>query len=133
MSETLYTETEAGVRSIVLCRAAEYNTITLQLREELDAAIEDADRDRDARVILANANRDSEIARGEGDAEATRIYAEAYGSDPDFYSFTRSLEAYRKSIDGKTTLVLSPDSEFFRYLQSSQPSAPGPVSAPPGP
>ncbi|MGI9591225.1 MAG: protease modulator HflC [Myxococcota bacterium] len=90
-----------------------------------------AEADRDARVILANAKRDSEIARGEGDAEATRIYAESYGSDPDFYSFTRSLEAYRKSIDGKTTLVLSPDSEFFRYLQSSQPEPP--VSAPPGP
>ena len=90
-----------------------------------------AEADRDARIILANANRDSEIARGEGDAKATRIYAEAYGSDPDFYSFVRSLQAYRKSIDGKTTLVLSPDSEFFRFLKSSDPDRPPRVSAPP--
>jgi len=92
-----------------------------------------AEADRDALVIVANARRDAEIARGEGDAGAARIYAEAYGSDSDFYSFTRSLEAYRKSIDGKTTLVLSPEAEFFRYLQSSQPDAPAPVSAPPAP
>ena len=56
---------------------------------------------------------------GEGDAEATRIYAEAYGSDPDFYEFTRSLEAYRKTIGSDTTLVLSPESEFFQFLERS--------------
>jgi membrane protease subunit HflC len=90
-----------------------------------------AEADRDAQVIVAHANRDAEIARGTGDAEATRIYAEAYGADPDFYSFMRSLEAYRKSIDGKTTLVLSPESEFFRYLENSQPDGTPPVSSPP--
>jgi membrane protease subunit HflC len=90
-----------------------------------------AEADRDARIIVANANRDAEIARGEGDAQATRIYAEAYSSDPDFYSFTRSLQAYRKTLDGKTTLVLSPKSEFFRYLESSNPAENRPVSAPP--
>jgi len=76
-----------------------------------------AEADRDARVIVANARRDAEIQRGQGDAEAARIYAEAYAGDPDFYSFTRSLEAYRKTIDAKTTLVLSPDTEFFQYLE----------------
>ena len=90
-----------------------------------------AEADRDAQVIVAHAKRDAEIARGTGDAEATRIYAEAYGEDPDFYAFMRSLEAYRKSIDAKTTLVLSPGSEFFRYLESSQPGGVEPVSAPP--
>lgn len=75
-----------------------------------------AEADRDARVIVANARRDSEIQRGAGDAEAARIYGEAYSSEPDFYAFMRSLEAYRKTIDAKTTLVLSPDTEFFKYL-----------------
>ena len=76
-----------------------------------------AEADREARVIVANARRDAEIQRGAGDAEAARIYGEAYAADPDFYAFTRSLEAYRKTIDGKTTLVLSPDTEFFQYLE----------------
>jgi modulator of FtsH protease HflC len=76
-----------------------------------------AEADRDARVIVANARRDSEITRGVGDAEAARIYGAAYSAEPDFYSFVRSLEAYRKAIDGKTTLVLSPDTEFFKYLE----------------
>jgi membrane protease subunit HflC len=79
-----------------------------------------AEADREARVIVANARRDAEIMRGEGDAEATRIYAEAYGSDPDFYGFTRSLEAYRKTIDADTTLVLSPESEFFQFFERSE-------------
>jgi membrane protease subunit HflC len=81
-----------------------------------------ADADREARVTVANANKEGEIARGEGDAEAARIYAEAYSRNPDFYAFLRSMEAYRKTIGKGTTLVLSPDSEFFRYLD-------GPVSA----
>ena len=77
-----------------------------------------AEADAEARLIVANARRDAELARGQGDAEATRIYAESYGADPDFYEFVRSLEAYRKSIDEGTTLVLSPKSEFFQFLQS---------------
>lgn len=75
-----------------------------------------AEADRDARVIVAEATRDSEILRGEGDAEAARIYAEAYTADPEFYDFVRSLEAYRKTIGSNTTLVLPPDSEFFRLF-----------------
>ena len=82
-----------------------------------------ADADRDARIIVANAQRDAEIARGTGDAEAARIYAEAYGTDPEFYAFHRSLEAYRTSIDEGTTLVLSPDAEFFRFFESATPRA----------
>jgi membrane protease subunit HflC len=80
-----------------------------------------AEADRDARVIVANAQRDAEIQRGVADAEAARIYAEAYATDPDFYSFLRSLEAYRNSIDEDTTLVLSPEAEFFRFFQSATP------------
>ena len=78
-----------------------------------------ADADAEARVIVANGNREAEIAKGQGDAEAARLYAEAYGSAPEFYAFTRSLEAYRKTINAKTTLVISPDSEFFRFFESA--------------
>jgi membrane protease subunit HflC len=78
-----------------------------------------ADADREARVTVANANKEGEIARGEGDAEAARIYAEAYSRNPDFYAFLRSMEAYRKTIGKGTTLVVSPDSEFFRYLDNA--------------
>jgi membrane protease subunit HflC len=79
-----------------------------------------AEADREARVIVANARRDAEIQRGAGDAEAARIYAEAYAADADFYAFVRSLEAYRKTIDDKTTLVLSPDTELFQYLEGQK-------------
>ena len=58
------------------------------------------------------------MLRGEGDAEAARIYADAYQKAPDFYEFTRSLEAYRKTIGKGTTLVLPPDHEFFQTMQS---------------
>jgi len=84
-----------------------------------------AGADREARVIVAEARRDAEIVRGEGDAEASRIYAEAYGGDPAFYDFVRSLEAYRKTIDGRTTIVTSPRSEFFRFLESATPGENG--------
>jgi membrane protease subunit HflC len=80
-----------------------------------------AEAEREARVIVANARRDAEILRGEGDAEAARIYADAYGVDPGFYAFVRSLEAYRKTIGDGTTLVLSPDSEFFEFLERAGP------------
>jgi membrane protease subunit HflC len=75
-----------------------------------------AKANREAREMLAQANSDSEIRRGEGDAEAARIYAQAYSKDPDFYAFVRSLEAYRKTLGDKTTLVVPPDHEFFKYL-----------------
>jgi len=76
-----------------------------------------ADADRQSTVIMAEAYRDSEIIRGEGDAEAARIYAEAYSGDAEFYSFVRSLTAYKESFgSGSDVLLLKPDSEFFRYL-----------------
>ncbi len=80
-----------------------------------------ADADRQVQVIGAEAYRDAQKTRGEGDAEASRIYAAAYGRDPGFYSFFRSLEAYRTSFDqGNGTLVLDPRSEFLRYLMDSK-------------
>jgi membrane protease subunit HflC len=78
-----------------------------------------ASADRDAKVIVANAKGEAQISRGEGDAESTRIYAAAYGKAPEFYAFVRSLEAYRKTIGEGTTLVLSPNSEFFQFFVES--------------
>lgn len=76
-----------------------------------------ADADRQSTVILAEAYRDSEVIRGEGDAQAARIYADAYNRDAEFYSFYRSLTAYKESFgSGGDVLLLKPDSEFFRYL-----------------
>jgi membrane protease subunit HflC len=81
-----------------------------------------ADADRQRRVLLAEAYRGSEEARGDGDALAAAIYAKAYGMDQEFYAFYRSLRAYRESFASKSdVLVLDPSSEFFRYLQKSQP------------
>lgn len=77
-----------------------------------------AEADRESQVIVAEARRGAEIERGKGDAEAARIYAEAYSVDPEFYAFVRGLEAYRKTLGTGTTLVLPPDHEFFRLFQS---------------
>jgi len=76
-----------------------------------------AEADRERTVILAEAQKTSDILRGEGEAERTRVFAEAASQDPDFYSFYRSLSAYRDSLSGQdTTLVIAPNSEFFRYF-----------------
>ncbi len=75
-----------------------------------------AQADREEAQILAEAYRESEILRGQGQAQATRIYGEAIARDPEFYEFTRTLEAYRKFLDEKTTLVLPSDSELMRLL-----------------
>jgi membrane protease subunit HflC len=78
--------------------------------------------DRERRVILAEAERQSQVLRGEGDAEAIRIFAEAFSRDVDFFSFYRSMQAYRTALaDGTTSLVLSPDNEFFRYFDDLAP------------
>jgi membrane protease subunit HflC len=70
-------------------------------------------------VLIADARRRSEILRGEGDAERTKIFAEAANKDPEFYNFYRSLQAYSKVLQpGDTTMVLSPDSDFFRYFEN---------------
>jgi membrane protease subunit HflC len=79
-----------------------------------------ANADREQIVILADANRESQIIRGEGDALAAQIYANAYNKDPEFYTFYRSIDAYRQSIGQPgDILVIEPDNEFFRYLNES--------------
>lgn len=79
-----------------------------------------SEADKERTIILADAYRGSQIIRGEGDARAAEIYANAYSQDPEFYEFYRSIDAYRKSM-GKSgdILVLDPNNEFFRYLNSS--------------
>ena len=76
----------------------------------------EGDADRERTVILAEAERESQTLRGEGEAESRRILNAAQGRDPEFYGFFRSLEAYRASLGDDTTVVLSPDSDFFRYF-----------------
>ena len=78
-----------------------------------------ADADKQRTVMVAEARRQSEILRGEGDAKSIEIYANAFGQDKDFFSFYRSMQAYRKTFSEQgTSLVLSPDSEFFRFFGS---------------
>ena len=91
--------------------------------EELAEGIR-AEADRQSIVIRAEAYRDSENIRGEGDAQAAAIYADAFNKDPEFYEFTRSLNAYVETFsDSGDVLVISPDSDFFKYLNSSLPEA----------
>jgi len=83
-----------------------------------------ADADRQKTVIEAGAYREAELIRGEGDATAAKVYAEAYEKNAEFYSFHRSLQAYRQSFSGSgDIMVLKPDSDFFKYL--SEPKLPG--------
>lgn len=79
--------------------------------------------DRDVQIIFGEANRKADELRGQGDAEKTRVLAEAYGRDPEFSAFFRSMLAYEHSFQkGDTRMVLSPDSPFFRYFSQSQPA-----------
>ena len=78
-----------------------------------------ADADRQKQIIVAEAYRDAQRIKGEGDAQAARIYAEAYGRNAEFYSFYRSLEAYRAALRNKgDVMVLEPSSDFFKYLKN---------------
>jgi len=78
-----------------------------------------ANAERERTVLVANAKKDAEILRGNGDAEKNRIFAKAFGQDPDFFAFYRSMQAYREAIsDDDTTMILSPESDFFRYFGS---------------
>jgi membrane protease subunit HflC len=75
-----------------------------------------AEADRDRTVILAEATKQAQIISGKGDAQSIEIYAKAFGQDPKFYAFYRSLQAYRTALDNGSTFVLSPDSPFFKYF-----------------
>jgi membrane protease subunit HflC len=84
-----------------------------------------AEADRAATVIVAEANRESEQVRGDGDATRTNTFAEAYGANPEFFDFYRSMQAYQAGLKpGTTRMLLSPDSEFFRYFNDATGAAP---------
>lgn len=113
-------------QSIYARMRAERNAVAREHRAEGQAQAEFIRADVDARVtvMLADAEREAREIQGEGNAEAARIYAEAYGQDPEFFAFLRSMQAYQETFaDGNDVLVLSPDSEFFRYLNQMTPSS----------
>jgi membrane protease subunit HflC len=98
---------------------AERQRIAEQFRSEGQgrAAEIDGDTKRSLAEIQSEAERQAEIIRGQADAEASRIYSSAFGSDPEFYAFLRTLESYPKTVGPSSTLILSTDSEYFRYLR----------------
>ena len=71
-------------------------------------------------MIIAEAQRQAQILRGEGEGQQTKILSDAFGQDPKFFAFYRSMEAYGASLGDGTTMVLSPDSEFFRYFRDQE-------------
>ena len=76
-----------------------------------------ANADKEVTVILANAEKSSQILKGEGDGKRNKIFADAFGRDPEFFAFYRAMQAYEKAlIGGETSLILSPDSEFFKFF-----------------
>tara|TARA_B100000586_G_scaffold255872_1_gene218314 strand:- start:465 stop:1457 length:993 start_codon:yes stop_codon:yes gene_type:complete len=77
-----------------------------------------AEAEKTVTVVLAEATRDSEVIRGKGDACRNRIFASAYGLDPDFFAFYRSMQSYEKALGDGTTIVLSPDSDFLKFLSN---------------
>jgi len=98
----------------------------LRAKGEEEAQRIRAEADRERTVILAEAQKKAQILRGEGDAESVRIYADAFNRDVDFFAFYRSMEAYREALGGDgTTMVLSPDSDFFRFFEGARGRARG--------
>ncbi|MCM5556910.1 protease modulator HflC [Pleomorphomonas sp. JP5] len=104
-------QTYDRMRSERLAEAAE-----LRAEGTQEAARIRAEADRQATVLLAEARRDADILHGEGDAERNRIFAGAYGADKGFFEFYRSMQAYAASLTNGTTMLLKPDSEFFRFF-----------------
>ena len=112
------------VQSSVFGRmVAERGRIASRYRSEgeEEAAKVRAEADKERTILLARAYEINQVIRGEGDAAAARIYAEAFSQSPEFYAFVRSLEAYERSLKEGGTLVLSADSDLFRYLAGATP------------
>ena len=109
IAESVYARMQAERKRISDKERAEGAEIDAQVRATVD---------RDATIIRANAQRTADITRGEGDAQAVQIFANAISADPEFYSFQRSLDAYRKILEANSTVVLPPNSDLFEFLQS---------------
>ncbi len=101
---------------------AERQRIAEQFRSEGQGRAAEIDGETQRRLaeISSEARRLAELIRGEADAEATRVYNEAFGADPEFYAFFRTLESYSRSLGEKTTILLNADSEYIRYLHDTQ-------------
>ena len=101
---------------------AERQRIAKQYRSEGEEAAKEirATADKERKFLLADAYKQAEIIKGNADAKATRIYAQSYQKDPEFYAFTRSLEAYKTSLMKQSRIILSPDSEFFQFFEASK-------------
>lgn len=127
LSENVLEQTYNRMRS-------ERNALAQDIRSQGEATKTrmNAETDRTYTVKLAEARKQSEIIRGQGDAERNRVFAAAFQQDPEFFSFYRSMQAYVKSLatDG-TTMVLKPDSEFFRYFTGKQAGVPAQVPVQP--
>jgi membrane protease subunit HflC len=124
---------EANSQAIYRRMQTERQRQAAQLRAEGNEAAQRirAQADRQATVIVADASRDAEKLRGEGDATRNGIYAAAYGKDPAFFAFYRSMRAYETALKpGNTRFVLTPDSTFFRYFGDVTPKVPVPGGAP---
>lgn len=106
-------------RSVYARMIAERKQIAEKFRSEGkgEARKIEGDREKEMKRITSGAYRKAQEIKGKADAEATKIYAQAYGRDPDFYSFINTLDIYKKTMDKDSTLVLSTDSEFFKYLK----------------
>ncbi|MES1195532.1 MAG: protease modulator HflC [Steroidobacter sp.] len=110
-NEAVFSSMQSGFRQ---------RAVQLRAKGEADARELTAQAERERVEILANAERDAAVIRGEGDASAAAIYANAYGRNAEFYSFYRSLQAYRATLGKQDdVLVISPDGDFFKYLNKS--------------
>ncbi len=109
-------------QSVFARMVAERERIAKRYRSEgeEEAAKIRAEANKERTIILAEAYRSAQQTRGQGDAEATNVYAKAYGQDPEFYQFVRSLETYRVGLTSDTTLLLSGDEEFLKYLPAHE-------------
>jgi membrane protease subunit HflC len=101
------------MRSDRFAEAARYRADGAEMKAKIQAEAE-----RERTVILAEARRKGQTMRGEGDATRNEILGKAYSRDPEFFAFYRSMEAYREALGPDTTLVLSPNSEFFRFFET---------------
>jgi membrane protease subunit HflC len=116
LGEALRDSTVRRMISEMTERATETRSKGEQLALEIRATAE-----KERTVILANAERDAQIIRGNGDKEAIKLYADAFNKDKEFYAFMRSMEAYKNTLgDPETRMILSPNSDFFRYFGSRQ-------------
>jgi len=106
-------------RSVYARMIAERKQIAEKFRSEGkgEARKIEGDKEKEMKRITSGAYRTAQEIKGKADAESTKIYAQAYGRDPDFYSFTNTLDIYKETMDKDSTLVLSTDSEFFKYFK----------------